>query len=61
MCMNNSNDLFKHLRLSDMSDFENIELIPIGSEGATAKNTGPGVDSSAEILSDVLTSAGWYM
>ena len=33
MCMNNSNDLFKHLRLSDMSDFENIELIPIGSEG----------------------------
>jgi ATP-dependent Lon protease len=31
--MNNSNDLFKHLRLSDMSDFENIELIPIGSEG----------------------------
>ena len=31
--MNNPNDLFKHLQLSDMSDFENIELIPIGSEG----------------------------
>jgi ATP-dependent Lon protease len=31
--MNNPNDLFKHLQLSEMSDFENIELIPIGSEG----------------------------
>ena len=25
--MNNPNDLFKHLQLSEMSDFENIELI----------------------------------
>ncbi|CAM3386113.1 endopeptidase La [Aquirufa ecclesiirivi] len=31
--MNNPNDLFKHLSLSDISDFENIELIPIGAEG----------------------------
>lgn len=31
--MNNPNDLFKHLNLSDISDFENIELIPIGAEG----------------------------
>jgi ATP-dependent Lon protease len=33
--MNNPNDIFKHLKLSDISDFENIELIPIGSEGVS--------------------------
>lgn len=32
--MSNPNDLFKHLSVSDLPDFENIELIPIGSEGA---------------------------
>ena len=47
MCMNNSNDLFKHLRLSDMSDFENIELIPIGSEGM-------GSDDKMGVLSEDL-------
>ncbi len=45
--MNNSNDLFKHLRLSDMSDFENIELIPIGSEGM-------GSDDKMGVLSEEL-------
>jgi ATP-dependent Lon protease len=45
--MNNSNDLFKHLRLSDMSDFENIELIPIGGEGA-------GSDDKMGVLSEEL-------
>ena len=45
--MNNSNDLFKHLRLSDMSDFENIELIPIGSEGM-------GQDDKMGVLSEEL-------
>jgi ATP-dependent Lon protease len=45
--MNNSNDLFKHLRLSDMSDFENIELIPIGSEGM-------GSDDKMGVLSEYL-------
>jgi len=47
VCMNNSNDLFKHLRLSDMSDFENIELIPIGSEGM-------GSDDKMGVLSEDL-------
>ena len=47
MCMNNSNDLFKHLRLSDMSDFENIELIPIGGEGT-------GSDDKMGVLSEEL-------
>lgn len=32
--MSNPNDLFKHLSVSDLPDFENIELIPIGSEGS---------------------------
>jgi ATP-dependent Lon protease len=45
--MNNSNDLFKHLRVSDMSDFENIELIPIGSEGM-------GQDDKMGVLSEEL-------
>jgi ATP-dependent Lon protease len=45
--MNNSNDLFKHLRLSDMSDFENIELIPIGGEGT-------GSDDKMGVLSEEL-------
>ena len=45
--MNNSNDLFEHLRLSDMSDFENIELIPIGSEGM-------GSDDKMGVLSEEL-------
>ncbi len=31
--MSNPNDLFKHLSVSDLPDFENIELIPIGSDG----------------------------
>lgn len=31
--MSNSNELFKHLRMSELPDFENIELIPIGSDG----------------------------
>ena len=45
--MNNPNDLFKHLNLSDISDFENIELIPIGSEGL-------GQDDKMSVLSDEL-------
>ncbi len=45
--MNNPNDLFKHLNLSDISDFENIELIPIGSEGL-------GQDDKMSVLSDQL-------
>jgi ATP-dependent Lon protease len=45
--MNNSNDLFKHLTLSDMSDFENIELIPIGGEGS-------GSDDKMGVLSEEL-------
>jgi ATP-dependent Lon protease len=45
--MNNPNDLFKHLNLSDISDFENIELIPIGSEGM-------GQDDKMSVLSDEL-------
>ncbi len=47
LCMNNPNDLFKHLNLSDISDFENIELIPIGSEGL-------GQDDKMSVLSDQL-------
>ena len=31
--MSNPNDILKHLSLSEITDFENIELIPIGSEG----------------------------
>jgi ATP-dependent Lon protease len=46
--MNNPNDIFKHLNLSDMSDFENIELIPIGSEGVNH-------DDKMGILSDELS------
>ena len=45
--MNNPNDLFKHLQLSEMSDFENIELIPIGSEGMDN-------DDKMSVLSDQL-------
>lgn len=46
--MNNPNDIFKHLKLSDMSDFENIELIPIGSEGVDQ-------DDKMSVLSDELS------
>lgn len=46
--MNNPNDIFKHLNLSDMSDFENIELIPIGSEGVNQ-------DDKMSVLSDELS------
>lgn len=46
--MNNPNDIFKHLKLSDMSDFENIELIPIGAEGVDQ-------DDKMSVLSDELS------
>ena len=45
--MNNPNDVFKHLSLSEISDFENIELIPIGSGGEDQ-------DDKMGILSDEL-------
>ncbi len=45
--MNNPNDVFKHLSVSDISDFENIELIPINGEGI-------GSDDKMGVLSDEL-------
>ena len=45
--MNNPNDVFKHLSVSEISDFENIELIPINGEGM-------GSDDKMGVLSDEL-------
>ena len=45
--MNNPNDVFKHLSVSEISDFENIELIPINGEGI-------GSDDKMGVLSDEL-------
>lgn len=45
--MNNPNDVFKHLSVSEISDFENIELIPINGEGM-------GSEDKMGVLSDEL-------
>ena len=45
--MNNPNDVFKHLSVSEISDFENIELIPINGKGM-------GSDDKMGVLSDEL-------